>query len=109
MNGLFADGGVILKNPSTIGGTWAYCLVDCEGQYVQQKSGILLPAQIKMSHVTNNVTELFALVKGILSLPEDWEGMVYSDSHVSLLRIFRYGKLNNVPDCFMDGIKRARE
>lgn len=29
---VYCDGGVILKNPSEVGGTWAWCAVDAEGQ-----------------------------------------------------------------------------
>lgn len=36
---VYADGGVILKNPSAIGGTWAFCGVDAEGNRVIEGSG----------------------------------------------------------------------
>lgn len=93
---LYADGGVIGPNPSAIGGTWAYCLVDANGQRIVERSGILL-VDPTVPLVTNNVTELLALVEGFEALPDNWQGTVYSDSWVSLQRCFLAAKLNNVP------------
>ncbi len=101
---LYADGGVISRNPSPIGGTWAYCLVDEHGQRVKEVSKILYP-ELGMPLVTNNVTELLALVQGLYALPEDFTGTVYSDSWVSLQRVFLAAKLNNVPTWLIDKLQ----
>jgi hypothetical protein len=93
---LYADGGLIGHNPSSIGGTWAWCQVDKDGQRIKHASGIVTPEQVG-GPVTNNVTELLALVEGLESLPAIWNGAVYSDSLVTLLRVFQAGKLANVP------------
>lgn len=96
MNELYCDGGVIKVNPSPIGGTWAYCLL-ADGNVVQQESGVVFPAQINMSTVSNNLTEMLAVLKGLSSLPNDWQGMIYSDSQVTLGRVFMGWKWNNIP------------
>lgn len=94
---LYADGGVIGANPSPIGGTWAWCMADANGNRIKQESGIIRP-DVCDGPVTNNITELVALVYGLEALPTLWNGTVYSDSQVSLLRVFCAGKLNNVPE-----------
>lgn len=94
---IYADGGVIGSNPSSAGGTFAWCQVDELSERIRTGSGYVYPVEIGMPHVTNNVTELWALVAALESLPEGWAGTVYSDSHVSLLRLFKGASLNNVP------------
>jgi ribonuclease HI len=107
---VYADGGCIQSNPSPIGGTWAFCLVDAEGKRIREHGGILEPKCFESGLVSNNNSELYALVKAILSLPLGWEGTIYSDSHVSLLRVFRNAKMNGVPDWLAEttGLARAR-
>lgn len=98
---VFADGGVIAKNPSPHGGTWAWRLL-YDGMLVAFESGVLTNRE-NGQPVTNNVTELLALLKGIgavythLAIGGYPEYTVYSDSKVSLLRVFRAAPLNGVP------------
>lgn len=97
MHQLFADGGVININPSPIGGTWAYRIL-ADDLVVCEKSGVITPAQAKLPAISNNLTEMCALVAGLRALPADWQGTVYSDSQVTLGRVFMEWKWNNVPD-----------
>lgn len=94
---LYADGGVIGKNPSTIGGTWAWAHVDVNSERIKTASGIITPTEARMPAITNNLTELYAIVLGLEALPAAWAGTVYSDSWVSLQRVFFAAKLNHVP------------
>jgi hypothetical protein len=94
---LYADGGVIGRNPSPVGGTWAWCLVDRHGQRIRSRAGAILPRDAQVEAITNNLTELLALVCGLEEVPTGWGGTVYSDSWVSLQRVFLAAKLNNVP------------
>ncbi len=84
---LFADGGVVRKNPSPLGGTWAWCHVDDAGESVEHQSGIVTPAEVGTPAVSNNQTELIAVVRGLAELPPGWRGTVYTDSYVTLCRI----------------------
>lgn len=93
---VYADGGVVSKNPSSIGGTWAWCHVDERGQRVNEDSGYISAAD-NGQPVSNNVTELLALLNGIDALPAGWIGTVYSDSLISLGRVFQSWKLHNCP------------
>lgn len=102
---LYADGGVISRNPSPIGGTWAFCLVDEHGQRVHEYSSFITPHEAGVPLVTNNLTELLALVNGLEMLPDDFTGTVYSDSWVSLQRVFLAAKLNNVPVWLVDKLQ----
>jgi ribonuclease HI len=106
-NELFADGGVISVNPSTIGGTWAYRLVK-NGIVVCEKSGIIRPAEAGLPAITNNLTEMLALVKGLLELPADWIGIVYSDSQITLGRVFGSYKWAGIPLWLHRMYQRAR-
>ena len=106
---LYADGGVIGANPSADGGTWAYILVYGDDDIAfQTVSGLVLPDEIGVDKVTNNQTELIALINGLESLPIGWSGMVYSDSRVSLGRLFQGWALNNVPNLLVERAKQAK-
>ena len=107
MNALYCDGGVILNNPSTYGGTWAFrCLYD--GQVTQQMSGIITPETAFMPAITNNLTEMLALVRGLEALPPTWAGTIYSDSQITLGRAFQGWKWKNIPLWLHQGYQRAR-
>ncbi len=94
---LYADGGVIGKNPSAVGGTWAWIAVDERDQMVTSDSSNITPHQAQVSEVTNNVSELCAILFGLTHMPTSWAGTVCSDSMVSLGRVFEGWKWNNVP------------
>lgn len=94
---LYADGGVIGVNPSPIGGTWAWCQVQ-NGVRIATASGIITPAEARLPVITNNLTELYAILQARDSLPYAWTGTIHSDSWVSLQRVFLAARLNNVPD-----------
>lgn len=94
---LYTDGGCIGANPSPVGGTWAFVLVDAQGKRVVERSGILTPEQNQLPLVTNNIVELYAIILGLEAVPVDWQGRLYSDSRVSLQRLYHQAKLTNVP------------
>lgn len=112
MNALFTDGGLIQRNPSPIGGTWAWIrtegvesLTDARGKLalvgaveVARGVGLLLPNEIGLPTVSNNNTELYALLMGIAALPEGWSGTIYSDSLFALGIAFRQFKADSVPN-----------
>jgi ribonuclease HI len=104
MTDLYCDGGVIAANPSTIGGTWAFCIVR-DGMRSVQLSGYL-PAGPQP--VTNNLTEMLALVRGLQALPDGWAGTIYSDSQITLGRAFDGWKWKNIPPWLHDEYKAAR-
>ena len=64
---IFADGGCIQKNPSIIGGTWAWCQVNNQDKRIAEASGLVLP-RISLPSIPPNLTEFIALVKGLASL-----------------------------------------
>jgi ribonuclease HI len=98
----YCDGGLIGKNPSPIGGTWAFCLVERD-QRTLSMSGLLLPTDIGQP-VTNNVTELYAAVRALAHLPDGWNGTVYTDSLITLRRLLhpRRAAMNGVPSPLVD-------
>lgn len=92
---LFADGGVIGRNPSPIGGTWAWVAVDAAGDVVAQASGVL-PAP-PGSTVSNNFAEFAAAVQALEQMPDGWAGTLASDSAVTLGRLCSGWTLAGIP------------
>ena len=92
---IYTDGGVISKNPSPIGGTWAWCWVR-KGKCVYYKSGVILAHEYRT--ISNNFTELVAAVKAIESVPRDWNGVLYTDSAVTKARMTTGTRFEGVPN-----------
>ncbi len=106
---LYTDGGVIGQNPSPIGGTWAWCMVNADGTRTRHAYGSVTPADLGTPTVSNNHTELLALVLGLEALPAGWTGTVYSDSWVSLQRVFLAAKLANVPPWLVERLQTLQK
>ncbi len=96
MSNLYCDGGVIGHNPSPIGGTWAFRRVD-RGLVMAEQSGVITPETAELPAITNNLTEMLALVRGLQSLPNYWTGTIFSDSQITLGRAFLGWKWKNIP------------
>jgi hypothetical protein len=100
---------MIGQNPSPIGGTWAWCMVNADGTRTRHAYGYVTPADLGTPTVSNNHTELLALVLGLEALPAGWAGTVYSDSWVSLQRVFLAAKLANVPPWLVDRLQTLQK
>lgn len=96
MNELFCDGGVVGANPSPFGGTYAWRRVE-DGVVIAEGARFISTADARVPAVTNNLTEMLALIKGLECLPADWQGTVLSDSQITLGRAFMGWKWNNIP------------
>lgn len=98
---VYADGGVIGPNPSKLGGTWAFVWVADEVE-TRRAAGVLLPADIGLDTVTNNMTEFAALLHAIEPLPDGWAGELFTDSIVTLRRFRspRHAKMQGIPEAF---------
>ena len=92
---VYSDGGVIQRNPSPIGGTWAWCAVDKHNTRIAHASGVT-PAPYEDT-ISNNVMEFIAAVRALESLPDGWTGTLYSDSQVTLGRLCQGWKLTGLP------------
>ncbi len=104
---VYADGGVIARNPSSIGATWAFCWVNSAGERVLERSGYIWPHPDYQC--SNNVSEMTALMRALENLPRGWSGIVASDSQVSLGRIFHGWKLKNIPDALWERVVDYRD
>lgn len=95
---LYTDGGLIGRNPSPIGGTWCWCHVNESGKRIDSGKGIL-PANLDgIDVVTNNNSELWAIIQGLNTLPDGWNGLVYSDSQVALGWAFWEFRSKGIPE-----------
>jgi len=91
---LYCDGGVIQKNPSAIGGTWAWCGTDENGTRIVRRGGFV-PANGRF--ITNNLTEYIAATLALEAMPEGWSGKLHSDSQITLGRLFWRWRNKNLP------------
>jgi ribonuclease HI len=104
---IYTDGGVVLVNPSPIGGTWAFCYVGFDGERIYGTGGSLTPADVGLPWVSNNLTEHLAILHAIEQLPERWSGPVYSDS-LNAIRTFRQPIPDKRPTWIPDAIWQRR-
>lgn len=103
---VFADGGPVGRNPSPIGGTYAYIIRFRLPKWTEwieyrRQVGFIAPSA-SMEVITNNVCELVAVCTGIIesfSLLEEPTDVleVFSDSEVTLLRLFGNVKVDGLP------------
>lgn len=105
---VFCDGGVITANPSVLGGTWAWVQVGLTGERIKHDSGVVVPSQVGLPKITNNLTELLAVLEAVAHLPDGWRGEILTDSQVTLRRIDRSRNpaMNGIPEKM---VKRVRE
>jgi ribonuclease HI len=103
MTGLFTDGGLCGdRNPSDIGGTWAFIYVE-DDRIVVEDYGFVSPADYQTA-VTNNMTELEAAVRGLERYLRDGRNgqpvYLYTDSTTTAARIKRPLRpaMKGVPD-----------
>jgi ribonuclease HI len=94
---LYTDGGVIGRNPSKLGGTWAWCLIDECGRMLKRDSGVVDGYREKLKVVTNNYTELFAAVTGLWAVGKDFCGTVVTDSQITMGRLTRGTGFAGIP------------
>jgi ribonuclease HI len=104
---MYTDGGVVGHNPSKWGGTWAYRILH-DGLVVAERSGFITPRQAQVPAVTNNLTEMLAVVRAMDDVPNDWMGMVLSDSQITLGRLFLGWKWKNIPDWLVNEFARMK-
>ena len=101
-NSIFTDGGVIGPNPTKLGGTWCWCWVT-SGVILKHESGVVTPGDMGTEVVTNNVTELYAALRALESVPNNWHGTLISDSMVTLHRLRHSNRWKGVPDWMRRG------
>jgi hypothetical protein len=56
------------------------CWIDAEGKRIASTVGHVLPADLGLPWVSNNVTEVLGILAGLEALEDGWCGVVYSDS-----------------------------
>lgn len=94
---LFSDGGVVLKNPSPIAGTWAFCGVDDHGFRVLEDGGFVLVNENEAvesrvigrsgTTITNNQMEWAAAMQAIECMEDGWTGTLHTDSIITIRNI----------------------
>jgi ribonuclease HI len=104
---IYTDGGVIGKNPSKHGGTWAFVAVR-GGASVFENSGILLPESVGTPAISNNMAELIAVMNAV-EWSQRWPTTIYTDSIISLYRLNnKKSKWAGIPDPIRNLFLRIR-
>lgn len=106
---LYTDGGIMGSNPSTVGGTWAWCWVDKQGNRIKGDKGIVTPKMVNMTTISNNFTELLATLKALQSVPKWWKGAIKTDSQVTWHRLNKSKAFEGIPDEFRNAVLFVRE
>lgn len=95
---VYTDGGCVGRNPSPVGGTFAWCHVDRHDLRLHTDAGTLTPDKAFVHAVSSNLMELYALVNCLLALPNGWYGVVGVDSMITIGRVFDSWQLNQIPN-----------
>jgi len=110
---LFCDGGTIGRNPSPLGGTFAWCLIRKETPeisiMVKQDHGAFEPADVNMEIIGNNLAELFAAVRALSAVPEGWPGTLWTDSRITLYRLTTGERFMGIPDWLRERTLKLRK
>lgn len=101
---LVCDGGVVGKNPSDFGGSWAYAAIDENDELVFSNSGF---HKTEDRPTTNNHTELIAAIEALEAMPDKWSGLLVSDSQITLGRIFQGWRWKNVPQEYILRLRKV--
>ena len=104
---VYADGGTIGRNPSPVGGAWAFCWVLTEDVWGRVQSGTIAPEDFGKNVVTNNDAEMLAAVLALESVPDGWAGALVLDSTVTRSRL-RGGRKSHPPAIFLERLARIR-
>lgn len=93
----YADGSTIGPNPSTIGGSYAWCHV-VNGERVLEGQGVIPAGWLGMKTISNNVAELVAAVEALEWLERRQQCVLWSDSRVTLTRLNHSDCWSGIPD-----------
>jgi hypothetical protein len=97
-NAVYCDGGLVRTNPSPWGGVYAWVQVDTRtNTMLDNGGGLILPVQWETGSITNNQAELVAMLSAIGSWPLGVEGVLYTDSALTIGRVFGNDPLTNLP------------
>ena len=105
---VYTDGGVIGRNPSEVGGTWAYAVVGADDKCITNDSGIVTPAEFQIEAISNNFTELYAVVIA-LTRHQDAVGTLCTDSYVTQCRLVNAKpSFEGIPKDVQDTVQEIR-
>ncbi len=105
---LYTDGGVIQKNPSPIGGTWAYCIVI--DNIVHSSGSGVIGVSSDWPTVSNNYSEMMAMIRGLEAI-STYRVLfdVSCDSAVTIGRIVNSYAWRNLPNDLVLRYQKLRE
>jgi hypothetical protein len=66
--------------------------VDVDDEVLAEDAGLLLPHHLDVKRITNNDSELYALVRALEACPDGADVSAYSDSQCTLMRMARIAR-----------------
>lgn len=109
---LYCDGGTIDKNPSPHGIVWAWIITDKKDTVIlQTSSGFITNEELGLNG-TNNIAEIIAAINGINYIKNyipNTNFVLKLDSQITLGRLFKNWKLNNVPAAVQKTLTELKE
>ena len=115
---IYTDGGVWKQNPSPVGGACAYRIVVGAGEVLAADCLPIYPATVGVPAVSNNNTELLAIVMGMQKaldlkacglLDPGGSVRVCSDSIIALGWVFEGFSLRSVPRALQTALAQMQE
>ena len=103
---VYCDGGILGQNPSKRGGTYAWIQVENDEELIWDY-GCVTPDDLGVIAVTNNQTELYAAVMALEAMPEGSQGVLWTDSQVTLHRLVHQRKFANIPKWLIERTKTS--
>lgn len=97
---IYTDGGLVGRNPSSVGGSWAIVLTDINNSVALEFCGFI-PATPERP-ITNNIIEQIAVTLALESMPDKWSGTLCSDSQNAIGRQFYKWAINGLPQNVID-------
>jgi ribonuclease HI len=99
---LYTDGSTPLKNPSPVGITYAFLVVDTSGIVIHEESGHLKTKDCGTYLASNNLAEMIAAVKALEYVAEnikeaDEKVTLCTDSELTAFRMFRGYSIAKLP------------
>lgn len=111
---IYTDGGLLSRNPSSLGCTCAFVAVE-EDRVIEEMAWRIVPREIGMEDVSSNIAELLAVIFALRWVGTEqpgWAGLLHTDSEVTATRLRRLScglqpKFTGVPSAVQRWLRHA--
>lgn len=75
---------------------------------MKYQSGFVTTREFNLPNITNNLTELLAALYALESVPDNWNGTIFTDSRITLFRVTNGVKFAGIPQGMIDRAMKLR-